>query len=252
MVRSRLVSIVVPVYNAERFLEDTINTVRKQTYENWELLLVDDCSTDKCERIVSKYKDDKRIRWIKQIKNVGPARTRNHGISLANGEYLCFLDADDKWDEKKIEKQIDYMKRNKCAFCYHSYEFADEKCTPNGKRVIAKNKLTYRQALKNTIIFTSTVMFDLKQLNKSDIMMPDIKYIEDTATWWKILRNGIDAYGMPDVFSLYRRSPNTDSSKKIRMQRSLWYVYRKVEKLNLFYAAYCWFWKNTNAVIRRI
>ena len=252
MDKQELVSIVVPVYNAGRFLDETINTVKNQTYENWELLLVDDCSTDDSKKVFLKYEDDKRIHWIRLTKNVGAAEARNNGIDRANGRYLCFLDADDKWDKNKIIEQVNYMKKTGCAFCYHSYEFADENCVPNGKKVIAKEKMTYKEALKNTIIFTSTVMFDLNQLDKKMVSMPNIKYIEDTATWWKLLRSGQIAYGMPNLFSLYRRSSNTDSSKELRMQKSLWYVYRKVEKLSFIEALYYWFIKNVNAVLRRI
>lgn len=248
-----LVSIIIPVYNAEKFLEDTIKTVQDQTYKNWELIFVDDCSNDKSEKIIIKnMKKDKRIKYYRQAKNGGPALARNKGIDLAAGRFLCFQDADDLWDENKLEKQISYMIEYNAAFSYHSYEFANENGTPNGKKVIAKKKLTYNQCLKNNIISTITVMFDLKLIDKKMIKMPDLKYVEDTATWWKILRNGYVAYGIPSIFSYYRRINNSNSSNKLRTQKPLWNLYRKEEKLGFLYSAYCIFWKNLHAVIRRI
>ena len=248
-----LISIIIPVYNSEKYIEETIQTVLNQTYTNWELLLIDDCSTDKSKNKIEKYtKRDSRILYYKLQKNMGPAKARNKGIDLSNGRYICFLDSDDLWDNNKLEVQVDYMKHKKCAFSYHSYEFADEFCSPNGKKVIAKRLLKYNQALKNNIISTITVMFDMKIIKKDLIYMPDIKYVEDTATWWRILRNGYVAYGIPNVFSYYRRIPNSNSSNKFRTQKPLWFLYRKEEKLGLFYSLYCLFWKNFHAVIRRI
>lgn len=251
--KDKLISIVVPVYNAERFLEDTIQTVQKQTYKNWELIFVNDCSTDNSVNIIKKHqKKDKRIRLIENEKNSGAALTRNRGIEEANGKYLCFLDADDLWDNDKLEKQIKFMDKNNCSFSYTSYEFADANGIPNGKKVIAQNKMTYHKALKNTIISTITVMFDLRKIDKKLIKMPNLIYVEDTATWWQILRTGEIAYGIPDIFSYYRRSSNSNSSNKFRTLSKLWNLYRKVEKLNLFYATYCFTLKNIHAILRRI
>ena len=249
----KLVSIIVPVYNAEKYLEDTINTIIRQTYGDWELLLIDDCSTDSsCEIIQKHIKKDNRIKYYKQEKNMGPACARNRGIDISEGRFVCFIDADDIWEKDKLKKQIDFMIEKKCAFSYHSYEFADCNCKPTGKRVIAKEKLTYNEALKNNIISTITVMFDMQRINKELIKMPNIKYVEDTATWWKVLRNDYIAFGIPDLYSFYRRIENSHSSNKLRTQKSLWYLYRKEEKLNIFYSVYCLFWKNANAILRRL
>ncbi len=248
-----LVSIIVPVYNAEKFLDETINTVLDQTYTNWELILVNDCTTDKSLDIINKYaKKDKRIKIINQEENGGPAITRNTGIDIAKGKYICFIDADDKWDKDKIEKQIEFMKENDIAFSYHSYEFSNEKCEPSGKKVIAKKRMSYKHALKNNIISTITVMFDSSKIDKSLIKMPNLKYVEDTATWFKILRNGYIAYGIPNIFSYYRRIPNSSSSNKLRTQKSLWNLYRNEEKLSVINSLNCLFWKNLNAVKRRL
>lgn len=175
-----LVSIVVPVYNAEKFLADTIGSVQAQTYDNWELLLVDDYSTDGSVTLVKKYqKDDKRIKLIRMKQNSGAALSRNAGINGAKGRYLAFLDADDLWVKNKLKKQVTFMQQNDIAFSFTGYEFASSYGVPNGKKVRVPTKLTYKQALKNTTISTITVMFDMTKLAKEDIYMPDIKS-EDT------------------------------------------------------------------------
>ena len=252
MKKEELVSIVVPVYNAEKFLKDTIQTVLEQTYPNWELLLVDDCSNDNSVGIIKEYvKDDKRIRLLKNEKNSGAALTRNHGIKEAKGTYLCFLDADDLWEKEKLEKQLKFMKENHCAFSFTSYEFADSNGIPNGKKVKVPRTINYKQALKNTTIFTSTVMFDLNKLAKEDIYMPDVKS-EDTATWWKILKKLSYAYGINNIVVLYRRSENTLSSNKIKALKRTWNLYRNVEELTFLTSIYNFSWYCFNALKRRV
>lgn len=249
-----LVSIIIPVYNAERFLEDTIKTIQDQTYENWEAIFVDDCSKDNSVKILDKYqKEDSRIKVFKLENNSGnPCFPRNFGIDKASGNYICFLDADDLWDNDKLEKQIIFMNEKNCAFSYHSYEFADCDGNPTGKKVIAKEKISYNYCLINNIISTITVMFDVTKLDKELIKMPDLIYVEDFATWLKVLRNNYVAYGIPDLFSYYRRLPNTNSSNKIRTLKHVWNLYKNVEKINIFKALYCFCMKNMNALLRRL
>ena len=247
-----LVSIIVPVYNAERFLKDTINTILNQTYKNWELILVDDCSTDKSVNIINKYsKKDKRINLVKNKVNSKAAVSRNNGIKKSSGRYLCFLDADDLWDKQKLEKQVSFMKNNNCAFSFTGYEFADKDGNPNGKKVFIPNKINYKQALKNTTIWTSTVMFDMKKLSKEDIYMPNVKS-EDTATWWKVLKKIDCAYGLNEILSFYRRTQGTLSSNKLEAIKRIWNLYRNQEQLNLFFSFYCFVGYAFNAVKRRI
>lgn len=247
-----LVSIIIPVFNAEKYIEETINSILVQTYSKWELILVNDCSTDNSKLIYDKYAYDIRIKWIDLQINSGPAIARNRGIDISKGEFICFIDSDDKWDKEKLEIQHNFMKEKECAFSYHSYEFANEKCIPNGRKVIAKDILTYKAALKNNIISTITVMFNMKKIDKELIKMPNIKYVEDTATWWKILKKGYNAYGIKNIFAYYRRQKKTNSSNKLRTQKNLWYVYRKEEGLGFFVSIYYIFLKNLNALIRRI
>lgn len=244
------ISIVVPVYNAEKFLKETIECVLNQTYPNFELILVDDCSKDNSAEIIKNEKD-KRVIYLKNEKNSGAAISRNNGIKYATGDYICFIDADDLWEKEKLEKQIKFMKEKNCEFSFTGYEFADENGKPNGKKVKIPNTITYKQALKNTTIFTSTVMFDMKKLSKEDIYMPNVKS-EDTATWWKILKKIEKAYGLNEVLSYYRRSSGTLSSNKIEALKRIWNLYRNVEHLNILTSLICFFEYAFNAIKRRI
>lgn len=248
-----LVSIIIPVYNAESFLEDTIKSIREQTYDNWEAIFVDDCSKDNSINIIKKYqKEDKRIKLIKNKINSGAAITRNNGIDTANGRYICFLDADDKWNKEKLDKQIKFMNKNECEFSFTGYQFADKDCNPNGSIVHIPNKINYKQALKNTTIWTSTVMFDMDKLSKKDIYMPNVKS-EDTALWWRILKNNVKyAYGLNETLSYYRRSSGTLSSNKFEAIKRIWNLYRNVEELNMLESSLCFVCYAFNAVRRRV
>ena len=245
-----LVSIIIPVYNAEKFINDTINTVLNQTYENWELILVDDCSADKSVEVINKYLNHK-IHVYKLEKNSGAAIARNTGIKAAKGKYICFLDADDLWEKDKIEKQVKFMKENNCAFSFTGYEFTDSNGNPNGKKVYVPDKINYKQAIKNTIICTITVMFDMDKLNKDDIYMPNVKS-EDSATWWKVLKKVDYAYGMKEILSYYRRGIQTKSSNKFKVIFQTWDLYRNVEHLNFAYSVYCFVCYIIHAILRRI
>ena len=240
--RTGLVSIVVPVYNAERFIAETIRYVQKQTYAEWELLLVDDCSTDQSREIICQQcVEDKRIRLIVQDENGGAAKARNRGIEEACGQYLCFLDADDIWLPDKLKVELEYMKDLAAGFVFMGYEFAD----------VSGSGLTYRQALKNTTIFTSTVMIDRNKIPDEDICMPYIAS-EDTATWWRILKKHGAGYGIDENLVKYRRSADTLSSNKLTAVRRIWNLYRRQEQLSVIRSAYYMCFWAVRAVLRRI
>lgn len=240
-----LVSIVVPVYNAERFIEETIQSVLNQTYTNWELILVDDKSTDKSIELITPYlKKDNRIRLLRNKTNMYAALTRNNGVAVAKGRYIAFLDADDLWVETKLEKQVAFMYEKVCAFSFTGYEFANAGGVANGKKVHVPETITYKQALKNTTIFTSTVMLDMSKLSKSDIEMPNLRRGQDTATWWKLLKLLPKAEGLNVQLSYYRRTAGTISSNKLLALKRTWQLYRNVEQLNRirsagYFACYC-------------
>lgn len=245
-----LVSIVIPVYNASEFIKDTINSIKNQTYQNYELILVDDCSKDDSVKIIEENKNE-QIHLIKNLKNKGSAESRNVGIKEAKGEFICFLDADDIWNNQKLEKQISFMKEKKCAFSFTGYEFLKYDLEPTSKIVHVPSNINYSQALKNTTIFTSTVMFNLNYIKKEQIYFSNVKS-EDTATWWRILKQGYIGYGIDEVLSYYRRSKHTLSSNKIEALRRIWNLYRNVEHLNIFKSSYCFLLYAYHAVKRRI
>ncbi len=251
-----LVSIVIPVYNASRFISDTILSVKSQTYTNWELIAVDDGSTDNSLSIMQTLAEElnterERFRIFELGGNQKAAKARNRGASEAKGRYLAFLDADDLWDPAKLEKQVAMMRDLDCAFSFTGYEFADEDGIGVQKIVHVPEKINYRKAVKNTTIFTSTVMFDLTKLSKEDIEMPDVPS-EDTATWWKVLKKIPYAYGLDEDLTLYRRGGATLSSNKREAVRRTWNLYRNVEHFGIVRSAWCFCWYLFHAVMRRI
>lgn len=258
-----MVSIIVPVYRAAPYIAETIEMVTKQTYQNWELLLIDDHSPDNSaeiiQRIIEKQSgqalshsgDSKRIHLIRKEKNEGAARARNTGIERAKGRYIAFLDADDIWFPEKLEKELSFMEEKQAAFAFTAYEFGDEKARGTGKIVKVPERLTYRKALSRTVIFTSTVIFDTAKISKELIRMPAVAS-EDTATWWKVLRNGYTAYGLNETLAIYRRPVKSLSSNKFTALKRIWNLYRKEEKLSLPVSAFCFCLWAFRATLRRI
>ncbi len=250
------VSIVIPVYNASKFISDTILSVKSQTYTNWELILVDDGSTDDglsiMKELAAELNAEKERVFILELGgNQKAARARNAGVQKAEGRYLAFLDADDLWDPEKLAKQVAMMQELDCAFSFTGYEFADEDGIGVQKIVHVPEKINYRKAVKNTTIFTSTVMFDLEKLDKTDIEMPLVPS-EDTATWWKVLKKTGVAFGLDESLTLYRRMGSSLSSNKLEAIRRIWNLYRKTEGLGLGMSIYCFCGWAIRAVLRRV
>lgn len=252
-----MVSIIVPIYNAEKYIIETINTVLRQTYTDWELLLIDDCSKDASVKRISELKTklpesiSSRIRIIEKGKNAGAAAARNTGLEQAGGRYIAYLDADDIWYKDKLSKQLEFMQETGAAFSFTAYEFGDEEAISTKKKVSVPPILTYRKALSRTVIFTSTTFFDLEKIDKKFLVMPQVKS-EDTAAWWQILRNGYPAYGLNEVTAIYRRPASSLSSNKLKAITRIWYLYRRVEGLGVLYSAYNFVFWAFRATVRRI
>lgn len=249
-----LVSIIVPVYNANKYIEATVQSVLSQTYEDWELLLVDDGSTDGSGETIQRLAEEdttNRIKVLLPKEHGTAARARNYGLQHAEGRYIAFIDADDLWEKDKLLKEMTFMKEKKVGFVFTGYEFADADGVGTGKIVKVPKTLNYKQALKNTTIFTSTVLIDTTVIDKSLVMMPEIKS-EDTATWYQILRNGHLAYGLNENLVKYRRVANSLSANKLEAIRRIWNLYRKAEKLPVLYSAYNFVFWAIRAVLRRI
>ncbi len=253
MKRDGMISIVMPVYNAETYLEASVQSVLGQTYGNWELLLTDDHSTDKSAAMAKRLAaQDSRIRVLTQKDGIkGAANARNLGTSQAQGRYLCFLDADDVWRPDKLEKEFEFLKRTGAAFVFSGYEFGDENAVGTGKVVRVPERLDYREALSRTVIFTSTVLFDREKLSDELLVMPDVPS-EDTAMWWQILRAGNTAFGLNENLVIYRRPKKSLSSNKAKALKRIWGLYRKQEGLSVIKSAwYFCFWA-VRATLRRI
>lgn len=244
------VSIIIPVYNAEKYIKETVESVLQQSYKNWELILVENGSSDRTGEILSELTDE-RIRVIFAGDNVGAARARNLGMEVASGRYAGFLDADDLWMPQKLSEQIAFMKDKNAGFCFTGYEFGDESAKGTGKVVRVPETITYRKALGNTTIFTSTVLFDTSVLPKEKLMMPDVKS-EDSALWFQILREGVTAYGLDRNLVIYRRPGKSLSSNKFEAMKRIWNLYRRQEKLNVFVSSFYFVQWAARAVLRRI
>ena len=245
-----LISIIVPVHNAERFIRETITSVLDQTEKNFELILVDDCSTDRSCEIINEF-DDPRICLIRQPENKGAYAARNRGLEEAHGRYIAFLDADDLWSKYKLERTLFYLKEQGTGFVFTGYEFADESGKGTGAIVKVPRRRTFRTALNNTDIFTSTVMLDREIIPDELIRMPNIKS-EDTATWWTILKAGHTAAGLNENLVKYRRSGGSLSSDKVEALRRIWNLYRKVAGLNVVSASFHFCLWAITAVWRRL
>ena len=246
-----LVSIIMPCYNAERYIAQSIESVLAQTYENWELLITDDSSTDKSVEIISKYsKNDERINVMVPDEHQGIARTRNMSISRAKGRFVAFLDSDDVWYPEKLEKQVNFMLENNLAFTYSSYEVID--CQGNSKNRIVKDAgvMSYKKYLRNTIICCGTVVIDREKTGH--FATPIIKTSEDMSLWLSIMRRGFAAYPVPGPLHKYRITPGSASSNKIKAACDVWRVYRKIEKLSLLKSVFNFACYTFNAVKKHV
>lgn len=249
-----MLSVVVPVYNLEKYITATLDSILAQDVPDMEIVLVDDMSKDASVSIIREYASshpDAQIRLIEPGKKLKACGARNLGIREARGRYIAFLDGDDLWVKDKLNKQLAFMEKSGCGFSFTGYEFADETGKPMGKKVRVPAKITYHQALKNTTIFTSTVIFDTDIVKKEDIVFPDI-LSEDTALWFKLLRLGYKACGLNEIMTLYRRTAGSLSSDKSDSAHRIWDLYRKSEHLPVLYSAWCFLWWGFNAVKRRL
>lgn len=239
------VSVIIPVHNSEKYILKCINSVINQTYKNLEIILIDDKSTDNSVELIKKI-GDKRIKLIALEKNSGAAIARNKGIEKSSGDYICFLDSDDYWKPKKIEKQLKFIKDK--AFIYSEYLYLRNNKTHTAH---VPKSLTYNQLLKNSAIFTSTVMLNMKYLEKEDIYMPNMRMGQDYGAWYKILKKINVAYGMQEVLSVYRVGNKSLSSNKFKAIKRTWNLY-KYENLPLIKRIYCFICYAYNAIKRRI
>ncbi|MFW6271393.1 MAG: glycosyltransferase family 2 protein [Bacillota bacterium] len=231
-----LISIITPIYNSKEFISETIESVLSQSYNNWEIIIVDDCSTDNGVNIVKKYqKNNDRIKLIELEKNSGAAIARNTAIKNANGRYIAFLDSDDLWHPDKLKKQIQFMQKNDYAFTYTNYQKMTESGELTNEIVKSPSKLDYEKALHTNYIGCLTAIYDTKKLGK--LYMPEIRKRQDYGLWLKILKQ-VDGYGLDENLAYYRVRNNSVSSNKLNLIKYNWKLYRKIENLSIFESSY--------------
>lgn len=249
--KEELVSVVTPVYNAEKYIADTITSVMDQTYGNLEQILIDDCSNDGSRAIIEQLAEkDARIRYIKLNENSGAAVARNTGIENAQGRFIAFIDSDDIWKSDKLEKQLQFMNNNDYSFTYTNYETISTEGVVTKETMKVPEKINYKGLLKNTAIACSTVVIDRKLAG--DFRMPLVRKGQDTATWLQLLRDIPYAYGLNDVLTSYRKVPGSISSNKLGALKRTWNTYYHLEKLPFWKAAYYFLSYTFNAIRKRI
>lgn len=230
------VSIVIPSYNSEQFIERSILSVVRQTYKNWELIIVDDCSTDKTLSIVDNVLKKNQIiaNVIKNKENLGADKSRNIGIEISSGSYIAFLDSDDCWNKNKLTKQVEFMKETDSKFSCTSYIVNDK----NGKKYFnfVPFEASSNDILKNNTISTSTIIYDCLSLGK--IYMPAIKKGQDLALWLKILDITGKVHGLNEPLTNYFKRSKSLSSNKFESAIWVWYLLRNIRKLSYLHSLY--------------
>ena len=235
---SSLVSVIIPCYNASAYIGEAIESVLCQTYQDWELLIIDDCSTDESMTIIQQYSEkDSRIHYIKTEGTSGsPALPRNIGIQKARGEYIAFLDSDDVWLPMKLEEQINVFEKNsEISIVFSNYEKMNENGVRNKRFVFAPEYTSYSRLLYGNVIGCSTAMYDVKKVGK--VYFPNINH-EDYVYWLSILKKGNIARNTNSVNTLYRVRKRSVSSNKWRVMQWQWNIYVNIEKIGYWEAAY--------------
>ncbi len=231
-----LVSIITPLRNAEKFIAFTIESVLAQTHHEWEMLLVDDNSSDTSVQIIQEYmKNDKRIKLIQLKEKHGPGGARNKAIEMANGKYIAFVDADDLWMPHKLEKQLDFMMMHNLAFTYASYQLINEKGEDIGI-FYTKDTISYESLLKTCSVGCLTAIYDVEKLGK--IYMQHMLKGEDYIVWLQIMKTIKTTKGIIEPLAYYRILDVSASSDKIKAAKAQWYIYRHAEKLSIFKSIY--------------
>lgn len=230
------VSIITPVYNCEKFIGKTIESVLAQDYDNWEMLIVNDNSRDNSLGIIQEYVEkDSRIKVVSLEKNVGVVAGRNLLTEMATGKYICFLDGDDYWHKNKLSKQIDFMEKNNASISCTQYVRVREDDSEINEIKIKKN-ISYADMLMNNYVGCLTLMYDSEKLGKK--YFKERKKNEDYVLWLEIIKESKNICGLKENLAYYRVLNNSRSSNKIKTALDRWNIYRQVEKLSLMKAIY--------------
>ena len=221
-----LISVIMPLYNAEKYLEAALTSVQHQTYPNWELIIINDASTDGSALVARKFfSEDPRIRYENLSVNKGTAHCRNRAIHLAKGDYIAFLDSDDLWAPDKLELQLQFMEKRNCDVSFSSYLFVNEEGNLLGKRVRALPTLSFKKQLRNNYIGNLTGMYRCKTIGK--VFSPPLRKRQDWALWLEVIkRSGKPALGMQLDLAFYRKRKNSISSNKFGLLKHNFLFYK--------------------------
>lgn len=243
---NELVSIITPMYKGAEFVGETIRSVLAQSYQNWEMIIVDDCSPDGGAgiRAVTECTSDPRVRLIESKENRGSSGARNIALEAARGRYIAFLDSDDIWHPDFLEKQMSFMCERDAAMVFSSYRRIDEKTKENLLRpFIVPQRVNYRSLLKTCPIFPSTAVYDTCKTPKIFFNEQLGSMRDDYVYWLKMFKDIEYGYGNPDVLVDYRMRKTSVTGNKKKVIRPQWNVLYKVEKLGLVRSLYniiCW------------
>jgi glycosyltransferase involved in cell wall biosynthesis len=234
IIQEGLVSIITPIYNGEKYIAETIESVLCQTYTNWEMLITDDGSTDKSAEIIRNYQEkEPRILFFQQ-KNAGSAVARNNGIRHAKGQYIALLDSDDIWEENFLKSQIDFLEEKNAILAYASYKRINEKSEECLMPLRARSSVTYKQMLLTNYIGCLTGLYDRTKYGKI-YLREELKSLrDDYAYWLDIIRLVGIAYGNPEVLAKYRVFSSSTTGKKQKLIKAQFYFYNKYLGLGYF------------------
>lgn len=233
-----LVSIITPSYNSAAFIAQTIASVQAQTYRHWELLIVDDCSTDETPTLVRRLaQSDSRIKFHQLETNSGAGVARNTAVQRSIGRYLAFLDSDDLWQPDKLEKQVSFLQTSGQPFTFSFYDCIDEQGTPLGRRITAPRTLGYRQLFFCNFVGNLTGIYDVDFFGRLPIS--SIRKRQDWILWLTILKQIKRAYPVPESLALYRVRANSVSASKLGLLKHNYTVYRKFHRRNVLNSLGC-------------
>jgi teichuronic acid biosynthesis glycosyltransferase TuaG len=245
-----LVSIITPIYNSDIYIEKTIKSILCQTYKEFELIVIDDCSTDDGYEIVDKFtKLDSRIKLIKLEVNSGAAIARNKGLSIARGRFIAFCDCDDLWFDNKLECQIRFMLEKSIPISFTSYQLINEEGKSLNKVIKAVECISYCEYLKNTIIGMSTSIIDTSLVDH--FRFENIRTRQDTLLWITLLKRGHLAYGLNKVLVKYTVRSNSISANKFKAASKVWYLYYNMEEMSFLNSSYYFMFYIFNAIKKR-
>lgn len=238
MIQDSLVSVIMPAFNSERFIEASIQSVREQTYSNWELLIIDDASADRTLAIIKDFaSEDKRIKIISNEENLGAGVSRNNGIGQAKGQYISFLDADDLWKPHKLQTQLEFMRKNEVSVCFSSYELITENGEKRREVVQALPFVTYQKLLKSNYIGNLTGIYNAAELGK--IYGPEIRKRQDWGLWLAAVKRAEIAKSIKEPLAIYRLRKKSVSGNKFEMLRYNFNIYHQVLGFGFFKSLRC-------------